>query len=115
MSDPHRGFAVLNQTGNRLVRGVLGSPAHRLLSGRLALITVTGRRSGRAYTIPVAYRREGDLVTIDVGWPERKRWWRNLREPARVTLRLGGVERTGEARAIGDEHTGVRVAVRLGT
>jgi deazaflavin-dependent oxidoreductase (nitroreductase family) len=113
VTDPHRRFAVLNRTGNPVVRGVLRSPAHRLLSGNLALITVTGRRSGRVYTFPVAYRREGDVATIVVGWPERKRWWRNLREPASVSLRLAGHTRTGRARAIGDEDTGVRVEVRL--
>ena len=26
-------------------------------------------------------------------WPERKRWWRNLREEADVRLRLQGRER----------------------
>ena len=55
------------------------SPAHRLASGRLALITYTGRKSGREYTIPVLYRDKGDEVTIGVGWPERKVWWRNLK------------------------------------
>jgi hypothetical protein len=113
VSASHTPFAVLNRTGNPLVRAVLRSPAHRLLSGQMALITVTGRTSGREYTIPVGYRREDENVTIGVGWPERKRWWRNLREPAPVSLRLSGRERTGQARAIGDERSGVRVEVRL--
>jgi hypothetical protein len=113
VSDPHRRFAVLNRTGNLVVRGVLRSPAHRLLSGNLALITVTGRRTGRAHTFPVAYNREGDIVTIGVGWPDRKLWWRNLHEPAPVGLRLAGRARTGEGRAIGDANTGVRVEVKL--
>jgi deazaflavin-dependent oxidoreductase (nitroreductase family) len=113
VSASHRGFGVLNRTGNPALKAVLRSPAHRLLSGNLALISVTGRRSGRVYTFPVGYRREGEAVTIGVGWPERKRWWRNLREPGRVTLRLAGQTRTGVARAIGDETTGVRVEVSL--
>jgi hypothetical protein len=53
------------------------------------------------------------LSRSGVGWPERKVWWRNLREPAPVSLRLAGRTRTGRARAIGDEHSGVRVEVRL--
>ena len=109
----HGRFAVLNQTGNRLVRGVLRSPLHRLASGRLALITLTGRRSGRSYTIPVGYSQDGDRVTIEVGWPERKVWWRNLRDGAEVGLRLRGVERSGHARAHGDVGSGVKVLVDL--
>lgn len=110
----HAAFAVLNRTGNRVVRGLLRAPGlHRLLSGRMALITVTGRRSGRRYTFPVAYSRDGDRVTIEVGWPERKVWWRNLRDGGPVVMRLRGVERTGQARALGDQSTGVTVRVEL--
>jgi hypothetical protein len=91
----------------------LRSPLHAPLSRRLALITVTGRRSGREHTFPVDYEQAGELVTITVGWPERKRWWRNLREGAPVRIRLQGKERSGHAVAQGDERTGVTVEVRL--
>jgi hypothetical protein len=57
--------------------------------------------------------QEGDRVTIGVGWPERKVWWRNLREPAPVKIRLRGRDYTGTAVAEGDEDTGVRVKVDL--
>jgi hypothetical protein len=111
----HAPFAVFNRTGNRLVRGLLRSPLHPLAwSRRLALVTYTGRRSGRRYTIPVGYRQTGDEVTIGVEWPARKVWWRNLRgEGAPVELRLRGEARRGHARAEGDERSGVRVRVRL--
>ena len=96
------------------MRLLLRSPLHPLVSGRLALITVTGRRSGRRFTFPVGYERDGDLVTITVGWPQQKLWWRNLRgEGAPVLLRLQGEERKGHAQALGDELTGVTVKVRL--
>jgi F420H(2)-dependent quinone reductase len=110
----HTPFAVFNRTGNPLIASVLRSPLHPILSGRLALITVTGRSSGREYTFPVAYTREGDVVTIGVGWPERKRWWRNLRGAgAEVSIRIAGRARTGRAVASGDEHSGVEVTVEL--
>jgi deazaflavin-dependent oxidoreductase (nitroreductase family) len=109
----HAGFAILNRTGNTVVRALLRTPLHRVASGRIALITVTGRRSGRAYTFPVGYSQDGDRVTIGVGWPERKVWWRNLRDGGQVRLRLRGVERTGHARAHGDVRTGVTVLVDL--
>jgi hypothetical protein len=113
MPPGHRPFAVFNRTVNPMLGLVLRSPLHRVVSGRLALVTVTGRRSGREFTFPVAYQQEGDVVTVEVGWPERKVWWRNLREGAPVRVRVQGRERTGHATARGDERSGVTVEVRL--
>ncbi len=109
----HAPFAVFNRTANPVVRAVLSSPFHALLSRNLALITVTGRRSGRRYTFPVSYRQEGDRVLINVGWPERKHWWRNLKDPGLVELRIRGRNRAGRARAMGDDRSGVTVDVQL--
>jgi hypothetical protein len=107
-------FVFVNRAINPVVKTVLRSPAHGLLSGHLALITVTGRRTGRRFTIPVGYHGEGDRLTIPVEWPEAKRWWRNLRgDGAPVELRVCGVRRTGSARAHGDVQSGVTVEVVL--
>jgi F420H(2)-dependent quinone reductase len=38
---------------------LLRSPLHGLVSGRIMLLTVTGRRSGRLFTVPVSYLRHG--------------------------------------------------------
>ena len=114
MPEGHGGFAVLNRTGNQAVKLLLRSPLHPLVSGRLVLITVTGRKSGRSFTFPTGYAQRGEQVRIGVGWPERKLWWRNLRgEGAPVRLRLRGQELTGHARARGDERSGVTVEVDL--
>jgi|SRR5947209_10311314 len=110
----HVPFAVFNRTGNPVIAAVLRSPLHPLVSSRLALITVTGRRTGREHTFPVGYTLEGETVTVPVMWPERKVWWRNLRDAgAPVRLRLRGQQRTGHAQARGDEASGVKVEVRL--
>ena len=86
----HGPFRAMNRTVNPLLAGVLRSPLHRLASGRLALVTYTGRKSGRRYTIPVLYRDNGSEITIAVGWPERKVWWRNLTgKGGQVTLVQG--------------------------
>ena len=113
MAGSHTPFVVVNRVVNPVVRAVLRSPAHALLSGHLALLTVTGRRSGRAFTFPVGYRRDGDRVTIGVDWPERKRWWRNLSDAAPVEIWLAGVRRAGTGQARGDEHAGVTVEIQL--
>lgn len=109
----HAPFALFNRTVNPAVRAVLSSPLHPLLSRRLALITVTGRRNGRRYTFPVGYRQAGHLVTVNVGWSERKRWWRNLRDGGRVELRIRGHRCEGHAQVRGDERSGVTVEVQL--
>ncbi len=105
--------AVTNIGVNRLVKPLLQSRFHGVLSGRLLLITVTGRKSGRRFTIPVQYSERGGVISIGVGRPAEKQWWRNLRGGAPVQLRLRGSERTGQAVAHGDPSTGVTVEVRL--
>jgi FAD/FMN-containing dehydrogenase len=114
MSRRHAPLAIVNRVGNPVVRVLLRSPLHVALSGQLALITLTGRRSGRAFTLPVGYRRDGRVVKIAVGSPQRKRWWRNLLdEGAPVRMRIRGTDYTGHAVALGDEQHGVTVEVTL--
>jgi hypothetical protein len=67
VSPGHAPFAVFNRTVNPALKLVLSSPAHPVLSRQLALITVTGRRTGRPYTFPVGYRSDGNRVIVNVG------------------------------------------------
>jgi hypothetical protein len=104
-------FALLNRVINPLVRWLMRSPLHWLASRRLALITYTGRRSGRAYTIPVGYQMSGPQVTITVGSPDRKVWWRSLTgSGAPVELVVRGRRLTGHAVAT---RTGDQALVRV--
>ncbi len=84
---------------NSVVGSILRSPVHQLLSGRLALLTFYGRKSGRRYTTPVGYGRTDDALLVDTESP----WWRNLRGGARVGVRLRGRDRAGTAEVITDE------------
>ena len=85
----------LLRLANPVVRLILRSPAHRLLSGRLLLLSYTGRRSGRNYEIPLRYAETGDdrLVAVAVR-PARKLWWRSLNRPTRVFLLVRGERRS---------------------
>ena len=86
----------------------------RIVSRNIAVITYTGRRSGRAFSLPVAYRRKGDELEIAANIPDAKNWWRNfLGEGAPVTVRLDGVEHDGHAVARLDDDGRVTVRVRL--
>jgi hypothetical protein len=107
-------FRTMNRTINPVLGRVLRSPVHRLASGRLALITYTGRKSGREYTIPTFYRDRGDEVTIAVGWPDRKVWWRNLTgEGGPVRLVVRGRELQGHAIATRDPGRDALVRIRV--
>src|SRR4051795_9171813 len=114
MVQGRRPFLAMNRTMNPALAMVLRSPVHRLASDRLALITYTGRKSGREYTIPVLYRDKGDEVTIGVGWPERKVWWRNLTgEGGPVRLVVRGEEVSGHAVATRGDGQEALVRVRV--
>jgi deazaflavin-dependent oxidoreductase (nitroreductase family) len=75
---------------NRIVAGALRSPLHPLLGRALALVTVTGRRTGRPITVPVMCAQGGEDLVVLVGRAAQKSWWRNLAECADVTVTLGG-------------------------
>jgi len=85
---------------NPLLAAVLRSPLHFLLSGGLALLTVTGRRTGHRRTFPVGYQRVGDKIIILASEAHKKQWWRNYRTPASATLLVRGKELTGTGRLL---------------
>jgi hypothetical protein len=81
----------LLRLANPVVRAVLGSRAHRLLSGRLLLLDYRGRRTGRRYRIPLRYAETdaGELVALAVR-PEGKQWWRAFAEPEAASVLVRG-------------------------
>lgn len=71
-------------TGNDFIAWLLRSPFHTVLSSTTLLITVTGRKTGKAYTTPVTYLRQKSTLWI---MSSRDRsWWKNLQGGARVTI-----------------------------
>jgi hypothetical protein len=78
---------------NPVMKALLRSPFHRLVSRQFTLLTVTGRKTGRTYTVPVGrHESEGALVVYAAG-----AWRRNMRGGAPVRVVLDGRERTGYA------------------
>lgn len=65
---------------NRPLGWLLRSPFHWLVSSRLMLMAVRGRRTGRYYTFPVGYLQLPGVIYVLVGGYETKRWWRNLED-----------------------------------
>jgi len=87
---------------NALVKGLLRTPGlQSWLGRRLALITWTGRRSGRRYTTPVSYSRsDGRVIVLTKRF---RPWWHNFAEQPDVELRLAGRTVQGRARAHVDD------------
>jgi len=80
---------------NPVLKRMLRSPLHPLVSDDLLLLTITGRKTGTRYTFPVGYEQRDDtLAVISHG----TNWWMNLREGgAEVTVLLRGERRSGHA------------------
>jgi hypothetical protein len=71
---------------NRFVRTLLHSPLHGLMSGRLTLLYVTGRKSGTRYAVPTAYTDHAGQVLLSSAGS----WVRNLRGGGQVELQHHG-------------------------
>jgi hypothetical protein len=87
---------------NPVVRGLLRSPAHRLVSGSVLLLTYTGRRSGVRRELPVMYAMLGDRFVVVAGQPDTKTWWRNFAGDVRpATVTVAGRHNSCRARLLG--------------
>ncbi len=90
---------------NTVVRALLRSPLHWLMSRDTMLLSVTGRTTGRIYRVPISYCRDGhDLVCFT-----DSSWWKNLRGGAPVGLVIRGRYQHG----IADIVSGPAVAEHL--
>jgi hypothetical protein len=79
-------LGTLLRVWNPVMRRILESPIHWPLSRWFAVLSWSGRRSGRRYTTPISYVREGSTVWVTSG----DRWWRNLIDGAPVRIRVAG-------------------------
>ncbi len=93
---------------NRVMRPLLRSPLHKVVSKKVMLLTFRGRKSGTHYALPVSYVQTDDhTLLLGTETP----WYKNLRGGVSVSVRLRGVDRSGTAETIEDVE-GMRVAYR---
>jgi len=84
--EPTAGFDRMTRIGNTFIRPLLHSRLGRKIHD-LALLSFTGRKSGRRYTVPVAYHElDGDGVITTA-----RAWRANLRGGADVKVVHDGV------------------------
>ncbi len=86
---------------NPLVKGLLGSPLHGLMSRNTVMLGFTGRKSGRSLSTPVSYHQtDGKLHCFS---SKEFPWWRNLVDAPEVALTLRGRRLKGKPSVTIDE------------
>lgn len=92
-----RAADLLYATLNPVIRAVLDSPLHGLLSKHVCVVEYAGRRSGRRFRTPLSYVHDGQRVLLLSS--RQTRWWKNFIDPDReVVIRIGDRSLTGTAR-----------------
>jgi len=87
---------------NSLMKWALTTRGLQKMVGHdVALLTLTGRKSGAVYTVPVSYHREGEIVTVVT--KRARKWWHNFETPVEVEIRLAGSVCHGKAVAVEDD------------
>jgi hypothetical protein len=84
---------------NPIMKLILRSPLHAVISTRIMIITFRGGLSGRQYSTPVSYFQEGDQVICFTHSP----WWKNIACGAGVDVRIRGEDLRGYAVAVADD------------
>jgi hypothetical protein len=79
---------------NPIVKTILKSPLHSIMSGDIVLLKFTGRKSGRELSTPVSYRVVDD--SIHCFTDKVNQWWRNLDNVESIELVLKGKALTGK-------------------
>jgi hypothetical protein len=72
---------------------ILKSPAHKVVSDGILLITFKGIKSGKEFSTPISYFSDNGTVYCFT----HAQWWRNLANGADVKVRIKGQDYEGYA------------------
>ena len=96
---------------NPVMRRLLRSPLHGLVSRDIAILHFTGRKSGRALNTPLSYVREGGTVLFLSS--RNTGWWKNFRDgESPVEVEIGRVRHPGTAVLMEGDSEALRDGVR---
>lgn len=96
---------------NRVVRLLLHSPLHGVMSGNIMVVYFRGRRTGRRRWTPVRYLPEGEGGVLCLTGRETG-WWPNFLDPGPVELQLAGRRVAATAQALPDDAERKNAALR---
>ena len=100
-------LGTLLRIWNPVMKAILRSPVHWPLSRWFAVISWTGRKTGRRYSTPVSYVLGDSAMWVTTG----DRWWRNVGRG--MELRLRGHAREATPTVITDPAESLREHQRL--
>lgn len=86
-----------------IIKIILQTPLHGMVSSGIMLLKYTGHKSGRRYAVPISFVDDQDhdqLWTVSL---RKRTWWRNLRQSAPVTLRFKGHDRLAKSEVFESE------------
>ena len=72
---------------NPIMRTILRSPLHGIISNGLSLITFTGRKTGKQFSTPAAYHWIDDNTVM---FMTRSPWWKNFQNGETIQIRIKG-------------------------
>ena len=93
---------ALGRVVGPVLRVLLRSPLHGLVSKHLMLLAFAGRKSGKRYEVVVGRHELGGTLAVPTG----SRWRINLRGGAPVEVTIGGILKAGHAELV-EDHDGV--------
>ncbi len=79
---------LLYKVINPIVKTLLRSPAHGLMSSNTLLLEFVGRKSGRTLTTPISYHLKDNVAHCFTA--KEFQWWRNLTGHNEVKLTIRG-------------------------
>jgi deazaflavin-dependent oxidoreductase (nitroreductase family) len=85
---------------NFFVKTIVNSPFHFVLGDSFAVITLTGRKTGKEITTPINTVNIDDRLTV-ISMRNRN-WWRNLLDGRSARLRQSGKQFTVQGKIIED-------------
>jgi hypothetical protein len=88
---------------NPFMAKVLASRFHWPFSTQIALVTFTGKKSGRTFTTPMAYHDFGETIIIALAETQGRNWWRNYIETAPMDMLIKGKNISGFASVLTPE------------
>jgi hypothetical protein len=91
MSSTSLTFKILNP----VMKMILKSSVHKVVSDGILIITFKGIKTGKEYSTPISYFMENGTIYCFT----HAQWWRNLADGAEVKVRLKGQDTVGFAQA----------------
>ena len=88
---------------NPVIKPLLQSKWHWLLSSQLMLVRFTGRKSGREFTTPMFYTTFNDTKIIVLAETQGRVWWKNYLDTAPMSILVRGKWQEGFAEMLKPE------------